>query len=276
MLRRSTVIIPDFLSERRIRDEAAREGRLGVQVLGLPGLAARLAGGFQRAAGAAELRALLQEPPTEKLAGLARIAELPGFARAAVSSLFGAWQAGINLVEEARKPGAHERWDELALLEEHLREKLPPGRLLLSELVQLALENSGSAAVQLGPVTLELLADVPPVYRPLLEQIATQTEVRWVIPSGITPPWTPAAIRIERTTETNPHVQVESCADPAYEALEALRWARRLLSSGVPAADIAIGTTSVAAYDESIQELAAAGGLPLYAAHGQAALNTAA
>ncbi len=257
-----------------MRDQLAREGRLGARVLTLAGVAGRLAGGFERAASASEMRRALQEGPLPKLGSLDAIAELPGFARAAAGTLQAAWNAGIDLAEQAAAPGAHERWAGLAALEEHVRAQLPAGVCLPRELVAAAHARVRLAPKLLGDVTLERVDEVPSLYRPLLLAIATFVPVTWHRLDDRVPAWAGDAFVCVAAVAHAPSRELFSCADPAHEALEALRWVRRLLAEGVPASDIAVGAVDVASYDDAIRAVAAEARLPLHAAHGAPALAT--
>lgn len=273
-MRRSTFVVSDRLADRRVRDRIAREGRLGQRVLTLPGLAARLAGGFSALVPASEVRRALQEPPLQELSDLERIAVLPGFARAAAATLHAAWNADLDLAAEARASAADPRWAELAALETHVRAHLPRGAQLPRDLVAAARARAHLAEVLLGDVTLESVDEVPPLYRPLLLDVAEHVRVRWRPPAGARPTWVGAAIDVEAAVEHQPALSFVSCADPAHEALEAMRWVRQLLVSGVPASDIAVAAVDVAAYDDRIRALVVASGLPVHAAQGLAALGT--
>ena len=273
-MRRSTSVVSGRLATRRVRDQLAREGRLGASVLSLAGVAARLAGGFGRAVAASEVRRALQAPPLAELDDLKRVAGLPGFARAAAGTLQAAWDADLDLAARAATPGADARWAELVALERHVRAQLPAGTLLPRELVAAARARAHLAPRLLGDLTLERLDDVPPLYRELLLDIAEHVRVVWHRLDDAEPAWAPGAFDRVPAVERAPARELVSCADPAHEALEALRWVRSLLASGVPASDIAVGAVDVASYDDVVHTQAAAAELPLHAAHGVAALTT--
>lgn len=272
----STVVVSSRLAERRLRDEAARTNTLGKRVLTLSGLAARLAGGFSRAPAATEVRGLLRDAPTAGLGSLETVASLPGFARAATATLFAVWHAGINLGARAQQAGAPGRFRELAALEEHVRENLPAGVLLPPSLVNQATTRVEAAERLVGPVTLELVGEVPPLYRPLLRELAAFVELTWRIPTPSEVPTWARGMNVISAPGKEPAVTVFSCSDPAHEALEALRWVRSLLARGVQAAEIAVATTDVSAYDDVILSLARRSSLPVHAAHGAATLESAA
>ena len=74
-----------------------------------------------------------------------------------------------------------------------------------------------------------------------------------------------------RTTKTAAFV----CANPHAEVVEALRWARALMASGVPAAEIGIAALSPDVWDKSMLVLSRTAGLPVHFTHGVAALESA-
>ncbi len=267
-MHRSTFVVSDPLAGRRLRDQIAGQNRLGQRVVTLQGLAARLAGGLGGAATKSAVRQALQHPPVSELTSLAAIALLPGFARAAADTLFSAWNAGLNPAELARAPGAHARWAELAALQRHVRQHLPAGTTLPHEVVGAAQARVALAPRLLGDVTLEGIYDVPPLYRHLLEELASRVPVRWRLPASAAPAWSPAIIETLPTEALVPSLTLESCADPHHEALEALRWVRRLLVSGVPAGDIALAAVDMGTYDHALHTLVQASALPVHFAHG--------
>lgn len=274
-MRRSTIVVSDRLAVRRVRDELARAKRLGTRVLTLSGVAARLAGGFGGVVPASHLKLALQQPPLEQLYGLADIAALPGFARAASATLRSVWNAGIDLTDEAAKQ-EHERWEELRALEEHVRATAPAGSRLLPELLAQATERAHLAPHLVGPLTLDLVDEVPRAYQRLLEAVSVHVPVQWWLASGSAPQWaTATGIEVVVAEPTDPTLEFETCADPAHEALEALRWVRSQLVAGVPAEQIAMAAVDVGTYDETLHTLAQSSRLPIHFVHGVSLLGTA-
>src|SRR5690554_6306090 len=274
-MRRTTYVVSDRLAVRRIRDQIAQERQLGHRVLTLPGLAARLAGGFVGSVSAGQVRQALREPPLERLADLARIADLPGFGRAASATLNAVWNAGIDVSARAAAPDADVRWVELAALEDHVRAAAPAGALLPPELVAAAMQRAHLAPSLVGDVRLERVDEVAPLYRPLLARLAEVVPTSWRLPFGARAEWAAGTpIEIIQSEAAQPQLSVESCADPAHEALVALRWVRRLLVAGVPAEQIAVTAVDVRAYDDHMQNLAASSQLPIHFANGTAFVST--
>ena len=140
---RRTIVTHGRLVADQARLEAARAGQHGVQVMSMPGLAARLAGGFLRAidaeALAAALGKVLQDPAAAPLGDLAPIGDLPGLQLALASTLGKAWRAGIDLQARAAE---HLRFATLATLEAEVLKRLPPGMLRPAELAAAARRGS--------------------------------------------------------------------------------------------------------------------------------------
>lgn len=271
MLRRTTYVVPGRLGGRRVQDELAEQGSLGHQVLSMAGLAGRLVGGFARPVSTSELLAALQVPPVERLTGLRELAGMPGFARAAARTLRAVWDADLDLRERAAAGG---RWAELAALEQHVEDALEGGALLPHRLVSRARRRVGLAPTLLGPTTLDRVDDLPPLYRGLLTDLAQQVSVTWRGLQPRPPAWLPAQVAWLAAPALTPRTTQTSCANPEHEALEALRWVHELLSSGRRPEEVAIGTTEVGPYDESVRSLAKGAGLPVHAAHGTPVLAT--
>ncbi len=272
MLGRATHIVSGRLGERRVRDELAAKRSIGHEVTTVAGLAARLAGGFLRPASAAEVRSALQEPPVAELGSLRDLAAMPGFASAAARTLVAAWHANIVLADHAGKGG---RWAELAALERHVATALGAGALLPNQIVGLARQRAHLVATLTGPVKLDRISDVPPLYRGLLADVAGHVEVTWLGTSQSAPTWLPPGIKWSAARPETPSVSVLSCADPDHEALEALRWVHAQLSAGRRPEELAMAAVAVATYDDAVLTQAENAGIKLHAAHGLPAMNTA-
>ncbi len=98
---RNTVITHSRLDWRHQRVQAAVANRHGLQALPIEGLAARLAGGFLQPIDPDTLKAAITKALAADLGDLNRIKNLPGFPRAAATTLSKAWTAGLNLAELA-------------------------------------------------------------------------------------------------------------------------------------------------------------------------------
>lgn len=268
---RVTYVVPNRLAERRVRDELAAKGSSGHAVTGAAGLASRLAGGFRRPAGTNEVLAALRDPPLSVLASLRDVAGLPGFGQAAARSLAAAWRAGIDLQARA---GTGERWSELAGLERHVEASLAPGVLLPPRLVAAALTRAPLAPTLTGPVVIDRVTDLPPLYHGLVAALAANVSIAWRGVGDERPAWLPASVGWSAPVAAEPRLRGVSCADPDHEALAAIRWAHALLADGRRADEIAIAAVDTATYDEGLALYARSAGVRLHAANGVPVTST--
>ena len=120
MVLRSTFIVDNPLVLRSQRVAAGRQSATGRDILTLPLLAGRLAGGFIAPVSTDVLYPAIQGA----LAGggfkdIASVAQLPGMPRAVLRALDAAWRADIDL---ALLPQNFSRLADLCLIEERVRE----------------------------------------------------------------------------------------------------------------------------------------------------------
>lgn len=229
VIQRSTLIVEGPLAMRMQRAAAARAGAIGREIVSLPQVAARLAGGFQRAAGPEHLYPAIRAALSQGgFAELDAVRDLPGTPRAVAQSLHAVWRADLKLTElRSRAP----RLGDLHEIEQRVQGALPPGLLLPAPLRDAALARVDYAPALLGSVMIQGPIDVDPVWRPLLAALARAVEVAWIAPDDGDRSWFAG-----RIITPAPPAPVEStadvCADPRAEAVEALRWARELLSRG--------------------------------------------
>lgn len=254
------------------RAAAARAGAIGREILTLPQMASRLAGGFLRAAGPEHLypaiRAALAKGGFAELEG---VRDLPGTPRAVARSLHAVWKADLALAERS---GASPRLADLNLIERRVRESLPSGLLLPAALRDAALAKLHHAQALLGAVILDGLLDIDPVWRPLVAALARSLDdITWRVPGEGDRSWFPGRIVLPAPAAAH-LVEAEACADPRAEAVEAMRWARARLSRGVPASQIAITAAAPAAWDDHLLVLSRQAKLPLHFSHGIPALGT--
>lgn len=266
-----TDVVDGPLAFRMRRTAAAQAGEHGLEVMTLPLLAARLAGGFRQPATVEQLQFAVR---TALAAGgfqeIEAVRALPGTARAMLRTLSAAWRADVDLSEEASR---HPRLADLALVQERIREVLPEAALIAPDLRDAALTNVDRAAGRLGPVVLQGMLDVDRVWRSLLVALAARTDLVWQAPPGrLDVGWFPG--RVEAVASTAPTVRAEVCADPRAEVVEALRWARDLMSRGTAASDIGIAAPTPEAWDEHVLVLARDADLPVHFSHGLPALET--
>jgi hypothetical protein len=271
MIRR-VLLVDGPLAFRMERFEAAKANEVGLEVLTLPQLASRLAGGFRRLADRETLTTGVARALQDGgFAQLDHVRGLPGMVRAALQTLERAWAADIDLDGRA---SSSPRIADMSLLQRRVRDALPPGAMLPQQLRDAALDRIRFAPKLFGPVTLQNVVDVDPVWQPLLIALARQQDVCWIAVGDVDRSWFPG-----RLVPSEPHPPLntrgELCSDPRAEVVEALRWARELLSRGnIPASDIAITTASPLVFDEHMLVLASQAGIPIHFSHGIPALSS--
>ncbi len=96
----STIVVSNRNAWRHCRAQAALAGTQGVKLFTIDQLAARLAGGFLQPVDGDHLAAAVAEAIKLLLGELDAVKALPGFQRAAASSLSKAWSAGLRLADE--------------------------------------------------------------------------------------------------------------------------------------------------------------------------------
>ncbi|MGY4473993.1 PD-(D/E)XK nuclease family protein [Bradyrhizobium sp. USDA 3364] len=272
MIDRSTFVVDGTLAMRMQRTAAARERRVGREILTLPLLAARLAGGFITPAATDVLYPAIQ---TALAAGgfqdLGRVCSLPGMPRAVLQSLDAAWRADIDL---ASLPRHVARFADLCLLETRVREGLPASSMLPRDLRDAGLARASFSKSLLGPVTIQGIVEIDAIWRPLLNEIARFTELSWHVSTSSEQTWFKGTLR-RQPIATPSRSSAEASADPKSEVVEALRWVRLLLSSGqAKAEDIGIAATSTTDWDDHFLAYRNSAGLPLHFSHGIPALST--
>ena len=120
---RSTIVVDGPLALRRERESAARSGAVGREILTLPLIAARLAGGFIVPAGPDILYPAIQEALSiGGFEDIGEVANLPGMPRAVLHSLDAAWRADLDL---SSLPHDIRRFADLHLIETRIQERLP-------------------------------------------------------------------------------------------------------------------------------------------------------
>lgn len=268
-----TVIVEGPLAAAMRRFAAAQSREVGLQILSLPQLAARLAGGFTQAVTSEVLEPAIQEALKEKdFKELEPVCQLPGMTRAVARSLRKAWEADIDLAERAK--GGAPRLRDLSAIEQRVRKKLPPSVLAPRDLCAMALARKDRAPVLVGSVRIEHVAWIPPVWHKLINALCETVIVQWLAPSAADHSWFRGEV-IKPTPESNPaESESVSCADPRHEVVETLRWARKLLSSkGAKSRDVAIAAASPTAWDDYFLGLRANAGLRIHFTHGLPVLS---
>jgi hypothetical protein len=271
-MERRVTVVDGPLAFRMARYRAACANDVGLDILTLPLLAARLAGGFRRLADRETLAAAVARALQDGgFAQLDDVRGLPGMVRAALQTLDRAWTADIEL---DNPPFPSARIADIALLERRVRDALPDGAMLPRQLRDAALERVRFASTLFGCVRLENLVEVEPLWRPLLIALAGQLDVSWSVEGEADRTWFPGRL-LPAEPQPPRTLRGELCADPRAEVVESLRWVRELLSRGeVQASDVAITAASPSAWDEHMLVLAAEAGIPMHFSHGIPALSS--
>jgi hypothetical protein len=270
--KRCTVIVDSSLAFRMRRLEAARANYIGLEVLTLPLLAARLAGGFCRVVNREVLApAIGAALDRGGFADIEPVRELPGMVRAVMQTLEQAWASDLNLDLLAT---ASPRLADLALVQQRVRADLPAGAMLPQDIRAAALDRVALAPKLFGSITLERVADIDRVWRPLLIALSSHMDVAWSARGKANRDWFSGRLTVCAETPP-PAIEGDLCADPRAEVVEALRWARELLSCGsAAAADVAIVAASPVTWDDHVLVLGRDAGLPIHFSHGRPALST--
>lgn len=260
------------LAYRMQRAAAARANAIGLEVLMLPQLAARLCGGFVEMAPAEVLLPLIRAALAER--GFSKfndIAGLPRMPRAVMEAFRKIWNADLDLSSLADRG---EQMADLERIETAIRRQLPAAWLLPTDLRDRAVARAGKARKLLGAIVLDGIVDIEPLWRPLINALVPHIE--WRTSGKVDRKWF-AGHLVEHPLSPPGFRRVEAVADHRSEVIEALRWARELMSTGtVSASDIAIASTSLDDYDEHMLVLRREASLPIHFASGIPALSTAA
>ncbi|HVB80750.1 MAG TPA: PD-(D/E)XK nuclease family protein [Candidatus Binataceae bacterium] len=265
--KRSSLIVHGRLAMRQGRLAAARDGRHGLQVMTFEQAAVRLAGGFIRSIDDESLRAAIQAVlPATPMGELECIKALPGMIDAATDTLYKAWRAGIDLAARATD---HLRIDAIARLEEAVLADLPAGMMRPIDIVAAAITRIDHAPAVLGPMEIVGLTELSPCWRPLLQALTAHIPVQWTAGPRSVPAWLGVtSVLVARAPTQAPGISAVSAATAYHEAIEAMRWARSLLASGVSPSEIAIATASPADYDDHFLALRADANIDLHFVHG--------
>ena len=265
---RRTVIAHGRLTMREARLDAARHHRHGLQVMSFEQLAARLAGGLSRAVDDDSLREAIKRVLLEtELGELEDIKTLPGMVPAAADTLRKAWRGGVDL--QARVAD-HPRLKSMAILEKAVLQALPPSMMHPGNLVSAGLQRLDHVATLFGSIDIVGITELSPAWRPLLHTIAAHVPVRWIAGPRPVPQWLDGdVIDVVQTQPHTPEVLAVSAANAYHEAVEAMRWARQLISSGATKPEhIAIASVSPGDYDDHFLALCRDANLDLHFVHG--------
>ena len=265
---RRTVVAHGRMAAREHRVRTARGRGHGLQIMTFEHLTARMAGGMCRPVEDEELRRVVQQAlPATDLGELDAIKELPGMVSASVDTLRKAWRADINLQERA---GDHPRIRAVAQLEAAVLEALPSTMKRPGDLAAAALERLEHAPAILGPIDIVGITELSPCWRSLLHGLASRVPVRWIAGPRTVPPWlNREVVEVVEGEPQAPEVVAVRAATAFHEAIEALRWARELVSSGAATpAEIAIASVWPAEYDDHLLALRRDANLNLHFVHG--------
>lgn len=267
-----TAVVEGSLSPQMRRAAAGRNHECGLQILSLPQLAAKLAGGFTAPMTTEHLDPAIQRALNDGgFVELEPVRRLPGTARAIARTLRKVWDADVDL----RGKGDGTRIRELMMIEERVTGHLPKAMPSTRDLRNAALQRIQYAPKLVGPICIEQLSSVQPVWRPLIEALRKVVTVEWRAPSHAETKWFSGKVTTVATPPGAACPTVVSCADPRHEAVESLRWARQLIASGTAKPDeIAIASAATAPWDDHFLALAADAGVTVHFAHGIPALAT--
>ena len=271
--RRSTLVVHGRLAMRERRLAAARDGRHGLQVMSFEQAAVRLAGGFTRPIDNESLRAAIQAVlPATPMGELESIKALPGMIDAAADTLHKAWRAGIDL---AARAADHPRLDSIARLEAAVLDQLTPGMMRPVDIVAAATSRIAHAPAVIGPVEIVGLTELSPCWRPLLKALTKHIPVQWTAGPRTAPAWLEdTGVSVSRAPAESPSLGAVSAATAYHETIEAMRWVRSLLASGVVPSEIAIATASPTDYDDHFLAIRADANIDLHFVHGVRTVTT--
>lgn len=276
-MKRVSQVLPNRHAWHSHRTQSALSSAHGTQLFTISQLAARLAGGFLQPIDTDDFKAAVAEAITQPLGELDGIKNLPGFQRAAAGTLHKVWEAGLDLSNHEKSESekdAKQRFASLARLEREVTARLPKNQLRPFDLVAAALKRVDHCEKIFGGMELRGFTELAPVWRPLLEALSKRISVVWVAEAREHPAWLPTTITVRNSAPAKPKIRAVSCANPRHEILEALRWARNLLTRGVSPQDIAIAATGPDTWDDYVLGFKQASGLPIHFVHGVSALST--
>lgn len=267
------MIVHGRLAMREGRLSATHDRRHGLQILSFEQAAVRLAGGFVRSIDDESLRIAVQAAlPATPMGELEGIKTLPGMIDAATDTLHKAWRAGIEL---ATRAADHPRLAAISNLEAAVLDKLPAGMMRPIDIVAAASDRIDLAPAVLGPMEITGLTELSPCWRPLLRAIAAHVPVQWTAGPRSVPSWlNGTGVTVLQAPGQKPVISAVSAATAYHEAIEAMRWARSLLASGLSPSEIAIATASPADYDDHFLALRADANIDLHFVHGIRTVTT--
>lgn len=270
---RSTLVVHSRLAMREQRLVAARSGEHGLQIMSIEQAAVKLAGGFTRPIDNESLRVAIQAVlPTTPMGELERIKTLPGMIDAAAETLLKVWRAGIDL---AGRASDHPRLEAIARLEAAVLNQLPPSMMRPVDIVAAATSRVFHAPTVLGPIEIIGLTELSPCWRPFLMALTSHIPVQWTAGPRTIPSWLKdTGVSVSRAAAEAPTLSAVSAATTYHEAIEAMRWVRSLLASGVASSEIGVASSSPADYDDYFLALRADANIDLHFVHGVRTVTT--
>ena len=197
------------------------------------------------------------------------MSRLPGMPAAVLSALRDWWDAGTS----AALPD-NSRLRDIALIENRVRSALPPGILAPPDLAEAAMKRLQFASKVFGPITIQDVPDIKPVWRPLILALCEIVPTRWIAPRQSRRHWFTGEL-VTSADAASSLASADLCADPRNEVRQALRWARALVTDGKAAPqEIAITAASPAVWDDAFLVFSREASLPLHFSHGIPALGT--
>jgi hypothetical protein len=270
---RATIIVPNAWAAANYRFQAASLGNHGAKVMALEHAVARLAGGFKKPVSRVLVLDALKVALKESCpAQFADAVKFPGLVRALAGTLMKVWAADLSLPALAHQDP---RIRALSEIEAAVLKQLPPDMLRHGDLKTAAMQRLHHAPKVLGDVTIVGRTEMSPVWREFVTALAKHVSVTWDAGTRQAPTWLDGGIKLVRADVPATKPRYVSCADAQHEVMEALRWARGLVTSGkAKPHEIAICTAAPQAYDGAMAALSADGVLPLHFIHGRAAVET--
>jgi hypothetical protein len=163
----------------------------------------------------------------------------------------------------------------IARLEAAVLEQLPPDMKRPLDIAAAATARIGHAPAVLGSMEIVGLTELSPCWRPLLQALTDYIPVQWSAGPRDVPEWlNGTGVAVARGQAHEPEIRAISAATAYHEAIEAMRWARSLLASGVSGSEIAIAAASPADYDDHFMALRADANIDLHFIHGVRTVTT--
>lgn len=267
---RQTIVVNGRLAMRTERLQLARNQSTGVQALAIEHLAERLAGGFLKIVPMISLKEtialVLQET---NLGELEPIKNLPGMVTAAASTLMKFWLTNLD----ADDLKDNKRIQAILSLEKAVLDALPSHLKRPADIIDLAVSRARHAKAIFGSITIKGMTDIHPVWRPLFAELSKHVDVVWDAGPREVGPWIDENLLVVTSPPQMPNVTAVECATAKHEVIEAVRWARKLMSQGVPPQKIAIATVMTAAYDDHMVSVCHDADIGIHFVHGVSAVH---